>query len=169
METNKIDTLDIKNIPNHIVIIMDGNGRWAKQKNLSRLSGHKEGMKSASSVVKAAKDLGIKYVTLYAFSAQNWNRPKEEVLALMNLLKHFLINEGEKLLSKDIKLNAIGRLNKLPSDVQEVLVNTMDMTKNCKSMTLTLALSYGAREEIIDAVNSIIQSNSRKSINEKFF
>ena len=87
----KNNTVDKSNIPNHVVIIMDGNGRWAKQKNLSRLAGHKEGMKSASSVVKAAKDLGIKYITLYAFSAQNWNRPKEEVLALMSLLKHFLL------------------------------------------------------------------------------
>lgn len=166
-ENNSI--LNKKNIPKHIVIIMDGNGRWAKQKNLDRLSGHKEGMKSASSVVKASKSLGIKYITLYAFSTQNWNRPKDEVTALMDLLKHFLIKEKDKLLSQDIKLNAIGRLNKLPQDVQKVLQDTINLTKKCRSMTLTLALNYGGREEIIDAVNNIIANKPVKEIDEKYF
>ncbi len=169
MRKNINTIVDQENIPNHIVIIMDGNGRWAKNKKLDRLCGHKEGMKSASSVVKAAKELGVKYITLYAFSAQNWNRPKDEVVALMNLLKQFLLKEGEKLLSQDIKLNAIGRLNKLPKDVQKILNETIKLTSGCRSMTLTLALSYGGREEIIDAVNTILRTKKASKINEISF
>lgn len=156
-------------LPKHIVMIMDGNGRWAKQRNLDRLSGHKEGMKSVSSVVKAARELGIKYITLFAFSAQNWNRPKEEVVALMNLLKEFLRKEGEELVNKNIKLNAIGRLQDLPADVRKVLNEVISETENCNEMTLTLALSYGGREEIIDAVNDIISKNGIKKVDETCF
>ena len=110
-----------RNIPKHIVIIMDGNGRWAAKNRLDRISGHREGMKSVKSTLKTSKELGIKYLTLYAFSAQNWNRPKTEVRALMELLKNYLISEKENLISENIRLNAIGRLNLLPEDVHEVL------------------------------------------------
>ncbi len=167
---NKVNSeLNPQRLPRHVVIIMDGNGRWAKQKKLSRLSGHKEGMKSASLAVKAAKELGIKYITLFAFSAQNWNRPEKEVIALMNLLKQYLESESKELVKRDIKLNAIGRLNELPDDVLDVLNSAIDLTSNCKGMTLTLALSYGGREEIIDAVNSIIEIGDRKAVDEKYF
>ena len=146
-------------LPRHIVVIMDGNGRWANRKGFDRISGHKEGMKSVKSVVKASRELGIKAVTLFAFSAQNWKRPKSEVDALMELLKEYLIKEVNRLVEKEIKLNAIGRLWELPSDVYEVLVKTMEKTKLCKEMTLTLALSYGGREEIIDAIKKIISDS----------
>ena len=147
--------VDKNNLPAHIVIIMDGNGRWAEKKNLDRISGHREGMKSVRAVVKGAKELGVKYVTLYAFSAQNWKRPKVEVDALMELLKHYLLNEGDKLIN-GVRLNAIGRLWELPQDAYEVLSETMDKSKDCNELTLTLALSYGGREEIIDAVKEMV-------------
>jgi len=157
-------------LPRHIVVIMDGNGRWANRKGFDRISGHKEGMKSVKSVVKASRELGIKAVTLYAFSAQNWNRPKSEVEALMELLKEYLIKEGNRLVEKEIKLNAIGRLWELPSDVYEVLVQAMEKTKLCKEMTLTLALSYGGREEIIDAIKKIISDGiSPEDLDEDSF
>lgn len=155
----KLESLiDRDNLPSHIAIIMDGNGRWAKNKNLDRISGHREGMKSVRAVVTAAKDLGIGYVTLYAFSAQNWQRPKAEVDALMELLKHYLLKERAKLIENGISLNAIGRLGDLPASVSDVLRDTIEMTKNGREMTLTLALSYGGREEIVDAVNKILSA-----------
>nr|NIP39701.1 di-trans,poly-cis-decaprenylcistransferase [Candidatus Dadabacteria bacterium]NIS10154.1 di-trans,poly-cis-decaprenylcistransferase [Candidatus Dadabacteria bacterium]NIY23068.1 di-trans,poly-cis-decaprenylcistransferase [Candidatus Dadabacteria bacterium] len=131
---------------------MDGNGRWAQKNNLNRISGHRQGMKSVKSIIQESRKLGIKYLTLYAFSAQNWNRPKHEVNALMELLKFYLLEEGGTLLEKDIRLDAIGRLKSLPEDAHKVLNDTMELTKSCTGMTLTLALSYGSREEIIDAV-----------------
>jgi len=147
-------------LPIHIAIIMDGNGRWAKNKNLDRISGHREGIKSVRAVVTAAKDLGIGYVTLYAFSAQNWQRPKNEVDALMELLKHYLLKERGKLIENGIRLNAIGRLDDLQESVSVVLRDTMEMTKDGRELTLTLALSYGGREEIVDAVNKILSAGS---------
>ena len=157
-------------LPRHIVVIMDGNGRWANRKGFDRISGHKEGMKSVKSVVKASRELGIKAVTLYAFSAQNWNRPKSEVEALMELLKEYLIKEGNRLVEKEIKLNAIGRLWELPTDVHQVLEEITEKTMNCREMTLTLALSYGGREEIVDAIKKIISSDiSIEELNEENF
>ncbi|MGH7900695.1 MAG: isoprenyl transferase [Thermodesulfobacteriota bacterium] len=152
--------LDKSKIPQHIVIIMDGNGRWAKRKGTDRISGHKEGMKSVKAVVKAASELEVKFITLFAFSAQNWQRPKVEVDALMELLKEYLRKEGKKLAENDIKLNAIGRLSELPGDVYNVLTETINITRHCKSLTLTLALSYGGREEIVDAIREIISNGN---------
>jgi undecaprenyl diphosphate synthase len=157
----KLESLiDREKLPSHVAIIMDGNGRWAKNKNLDRISGHREGMKSVRAVVTAAKDLGIGYVTLYAFSAQNWQRPKNEVDALMELLKHYLLKERDKLIENGIRLNAIGRLDELPKTVSDVLRDTMEMTRDGREMTLTLALSYGGREEIVDAVKKIIAAGN---------
>lgn len=158
-------------LPKHIVIIMDGNGRWASRKGFNRISGHREGMKSVKSVVKAARELKIEAVTLYAFSTQNWKRPKGEVDSLMELLKQYLIKEANRLIEKEIRLNAIGRLTELPSDVYDTLVETIEKTKGCKEMTLTLALSYGGREEIVDAVKKIISSwnGSHKDLSEEDF
>jgi undecaprenyl diphosphate synthase len=163
--------IDRDKLPTHIAIIMDGNGRWAEKKNLDRISGHREGMKSVRAVVKAAKDLGIEYVTLYAFSTQNWNRPTNEVNALMELLKHYLLEERGNLAEKGIRLNAIGRLQDLPRDVYDVLQDTIELTKNFRKPTLTLALSYGGREEIIDAVRKIItdENTPPASISETNF
>jgi len=157
----KLESLiDREKLPSHVAIIMDGNGRWAENKNLDRISGHREGMKSVRAVVTAAKDLGIGYVTLYAFSAQNWQRPKSEVDALMELLKHYLLKERDKLIENGIRLNAIGRLDELPKAVSDVLRDTIEMTRDGREMTLTLALSYGGREEIVDAVKKIIASGN---------
>lgn len=152
--------IDVNKLPKHIVIIMDGNGRWAEQKKLDRISGHREGMKSVRSVMRAANDLGVGYVTLYAFSAQNWNRPKAEVDALMELLKQYLLRECDKLAENGIRLKAIGRLTELPADVYATLTEAIEKTKDCEGMTLTLALSYGGREEIIDAVKKIASNGS---------
>ncbi|NIQ07337.1 MAG: isoprenyl transferase [Candidatus Korarchaeota archaeon] len=168
----KLESLvDKNNLPAHIVVIMDGNGRWAKQKGLDRISGHREGMKSVRAVVKGAGELGVNNLTLFAFSAQNWKRPKAEVDALMELLKHFLKKETDKLIENDIRLNAIGRLWELPKHVNEVLENTIRKTKHCKGLTLTLALSYGGREEIVDATKKMISqhNNMHKEINQTNF
>ena len=168
----KLESLvDKSNLPAHIVIIMDGNGRWAKQKGLDRISGHREGMKSVRAVVKGAGELGVKNLTLFAFSAQNWKRPKAEVDALMELLKHFLNKETDKLIENDIKLNAIGRLWELPKDVNGVLENSIGKTRHCKGITLTLALSYGGREEIVDAAKKMISQHNtaHKDINQANF
>lgn len=163
--------IDKANIPAHIAIIMDGNGRWAKRKGIDRISGHREGMKSVRSVVRAANELGIRLVTLYAFSEQNWKRPKVEVDALMELLKQYLLKERKTLLKNGIRLNAIGRLWELPKDVFMVLMETIEMTKQCNSLILTLALSYGSREEIVDAVKEIISRHNMlpEDINEQSF
>ncbi|MGB7293241.1 MAG: isoprenyl transferase [Thermodesulfobacteriota bacterium] len=163
--------IDKTNIPAHIAIIMDGNGRWAKRKGIDRISGHREGMKSVRSVVKAANELGIRLVTLYAFSEQNWKRPKVEVDALMELLKQYLLRERKRLVKNGIRLNAIGRLWELPKDVFLVLMETIEMTKECNSLILTLALSYGGREEIVDAVKEIISSGNIRpdDLNEQSF
>ncbi len=162
------DKIDKKRLPGHVVIIMDGNGRWAERKNLSRIAGHREGIKSVSSIVEAGREVGLKYITLFAFSAQNWNRPKKEVIALMELLKQYLIEEGERLVEQDIKLNAIGRLYQLPDDVLETLESIINKTKDCKTMTLTLALSYGGREEIVDTLKTLIKKGiDPDNINEE--
>jgi len=162
------DKIDKKRLPKHVVIIMDGNGRWAERKNLSRITGHREGIKSVSSIVEAGREVGLKYITLFAFSAQNWNRPKKEVIALMELLKQYLIEEGERLLEQDIKLNAIGRLYQLPDDVLETLESIINKTNDCKTMTLTLALSYGGREEIVDTLKTLIKKGiDPDNINEE--
>ncbi|MEQ9619088.1 MAG: isoprenyl transferase [Deltaproteobacteria bacterium] len=164
-------SIDEDKLPSHIAVIMDGNGRWAEKKNLDRISGHREGMKSVRSVVKAARDLGIGHITLYAFSAQNWKRPRAEVNALMELLKHYLLNECGKLVENGIRLKAIGRLWELPRDVHEVLTDTIEKTRACRDLTLTLALSYGGREEIVDAVKQIASSDkvNPENINQSNF
>jgi undecaprenyl diphosphate synthase len=153
--------IDHNRLPRHIAIIMDGNGRWAKQKNLSRISGHMKGVDAVKEVVTACRELGIKVLTLYAFSIENWKRPAEEVTALMKLLREYLIKESEEMIQNNIRLNAIGRLEDLPSDVQDVLKETMEKTEKCDGMTLNLALSYGGRSEILHAIHEIL-SDFRK-------
>jgi undecaprenyl diphosphate synthase len=153
--------IDHNRLPRHIAIIMDGNGRWAKQKNLSRISGHMKGVDAVKEVVTACRELGIKVLTLYAFSIENWKRPAEEVTALMKLLREYLIKESEEMIQNNIRLNAIGRLEDLPPDVQDVLKETMEKTEKCDGMTLNLALSYGGRSEILHAIQEIL-SDFRK-------
>jgi undecaprenyl diphosphate synthase len=149
---NKIDTT---NLPKHLSIIMDGNGRWAKQKGLLRAMGHENGTKSVKATIEACAKLGIEFLTLYAFSSENWNRPKLEVETLMKLLVNSLKKELQTLKDNNIKLNAIGNLEKLPKSAQKELLDVIEATKDNSRMTLTLALSYGSREEIANAVRKI--------------
>jgi len=151
-----MEEVDKEKLPQHIAIIMDGNGRWAKKKHLNRISGHIRGIDAVREVVTACRDLGIKILTLYAFSIENWKRPTDEVAALMGLLKEYLLKEGEEMLQNNIRLCAIGRLDDLPADVQETLRETIKKTKRCDGMILNLALSYGGRSEILHAVQGIL-------------
>ena len=152
---NLLNTIDTTNLPKHLAIIMDGNGRWAKQQGLLRALGHESGTKSVKTTIEACAKLGIEFLTLYAFSTENWNRPKLEVETLMKLLIRSLKKELSTLQDNNIKLNAIGNLEKLPKSAQKELQDVIHKTKNNTRLTLTLALSYGAREEIVNAVRNI--------------
>ena len=139
-------------LPRHVAIIMDGNGRWAEKRGLPRLAGHREGAASVRDVVRAARQIGLEAITLYAFSSQNWGRPAVEVAGLMDLLRDYLVDERPEIMDNDIRLRAIGDADRLPSHVKDVLDALMADTANNRSMVLTLALSYGGRESIVDAV-----------------
>lgn len=151
----------------HIAIIMDGNGRWAKDKGMDRIFGHKEGAKSAKKVIEACSDLNINYLTLYAFSTENWNRPQFEVDSLMSLLSSMLKNEIKELERNNIVFNVVGRVEDLPKSVQNIISDVIDRTKHNTGLILSLALSYGGRQEIIDAVNKIIVSKKSEIIDEE--
>lgn len=174
---DKIKQDELKNsgeIPEHIAIIMDGNGRWAKSKNLSRVFGHKEGVNSARDIVEASGQLGIKYLTLYTFSTENWKRPKNEVTMLMKLLIRSIRNETDRLNQNDVRLIATGNLDNLPGKVLEELTSAIESTKKNKLMTLNLALSYSGRWDIMNAVKNIVKEQNESiidpdSINEKTF
>lgn len=142
-------------LPRHVAIIMDGNGRWAKQRRLPRIEGHRQGAESARSIIRAAGELGIKYLTLYAFSVENWNRPKREVEALMKYLLHYLKTETAELNRNNVRLEVIGQLERLPKTVQTQLKKTGAALAQNTGLTLILALSYGGRTEIVDAVQGI--------------
>ena len=150
-----IEKINKDNLPKHLAIIMDGNGRWAKQKGLLRAFGHENGTKSVRLTVETCAKLGIKNLTLYAFSTENWNRPKLEVDTLMKLLISSLKNELQTLLDNNIRLNSIGNLEMLPKSAQKELLDVIKKTENNSRMVLTLALSYGSREEIISAIKKI--------------
>jgi len=140
----------------HVALIMDGNGRWAKSKGLSRLDGHREGAKSVRAVVEEARRTGIKYLTLYAFSTENWNRPEQEVRSLMDLLCHYLESELPLFLEHRIRLRVIGNLSRLPIEVRAKLEEKIQKTSEMDGMDLILALSYGGRQELVDAVRKIV-------------
>ena len=142
-------------LPSHVAIIMDGNGRWAKERGLPRVEGHRNGAESVRAVVRAAGEAGIKYLTLYAFSVENWNRPKEEVETLMKYLARYLKNELGELQRSNVRLQAIGQIYRLPEFVQEQLQKTISLLSKNNGLTLILALSYGGRTEIVEAVRSI--------------
>ena len=150
-----IEKINKDNLPKHLAIIMDGNGRWAKQKGLLRAFGHENGTKSVRLTVETCAKLGIKNLTLYAFSTENWNRPKLEVDTLMKLLISSLKNELQTLLDNNIRLNSIGNLEMLPKSAQKELLDVIKKTEKNSRMVLTLALSYGSREEIISAIKKI--------------
>ena len=152
---NLLDNINKDNLPKHLAIIMDGNGRWAKQQGFMRAFGHENGTKSVRLTVEACAKLGIQNLTLYAFSTENWNRPKIEVDTLMKLLINSLKNELNTLNQNNIRLQSIGNLDLLPASAQKELQSVIKQTENNTRMTLTLALSYGAREELIHAIKAI--------------
>ncbi len=150
-------SLDPDKIPHHVAIIMDGNGRWAMQKKLPRLEGHRKGTDIVEEIVTYAKEMGVKVLTLYAFSSENWQRPLDEVKGLMDLLKNFLRSKREKLIQNKIRLHTIGELALLPPEVLEELQISMKQTEHFEEMHLVLALSYGSRQEILKSVQHIVK------------
>ncbi len=151
--------LDPTKLPRHVAIIMDGNGRWAKKRLFNRIKGHEQGAAAVRTVVRTSRRLGIGILTLYAFSTENWQRPKAEIAALMELLDRFLVSEQQELMENNIRLSAIGQIERLPASVRRTLQQTMDLTKNKDGMLLNLALSYGARDEIVKMVQVIAQKS----------
>lgn len=158
--------LDMSRIPEHIAIIMDGNGRWAKKHKLPRAFGHRAGVESIRKIVKECNKLGVKYLTLYAFSTENWNRPLQEVDSLMKLLVEYLKNELEELDKNDVVINSIGNISKLPQVCKAELEHAYEKTKDNKGLTLNLALNYGGRNEIVDAVKEISSDLISKKISK---
>ena len=150
-----LEKIDLNNTPEHIAIIMDGNGRWAKQQGEKRLFGHNTGVESVREVLKAAQKSNVKYLTLYAFSTENWNRPKEEVEGLMNLLVTTISNEVDELNKNNVKISTIGDLDGLPGDCKTEMISAFERTKTNTGVNLILALNYSAKSEIVNAVKSI--------------
>lgn len=158
------ELISLGKMPNHIAVIMDGNGRWATERGYSRTQGHREGIESVRDIVKSSSQLGIKYLTLYAFSIENWKRPTTEVNVLMSLLEHFLKQEIEELHRNNVRLKTIGKISSLPKVVQKLLNNSCEKTKNNNGLTLTLALSYSGRWDILRAVQMIALDVRRGTI-----
>jgi undecaprenyl diphosphate synthase len=162
------------NVPSHVAVIMDGNGRWAKSRGEDRLFGHNSGVKSVREVLKASQKIGVKYLTLYTFSTENWNRPQDEVDGLMTLFVKTITGEVEELHKNGVKINVIGNIKQMPSLAQDALNGAMEYTKNNKGITLTLALSYSSRWEMIEAVKNIAidvknQKVQESEINDELF
>jgi undecaprenyl diphosphate synthase len=147
--------MDPKNIPQHIAVIMDGNGRWAKQRNRPRIFGHKEGAESLRAVLKASAELGVKYLTVYAFSTENWGRPQDEVDFLMNLFSVTIDREMDELMKNGVKLQFLGRLAKFSTELQKKMSAAMEKTKGNGRITLSVMVNYGGRAEIVDAFNKL--------------
>jgi undecaprenyl diphosphate synthase len=169
-----IDKIDKSKLPQHIAIIMDGNGRWAKVHGLDRSEGHREGVVSVRKVVEAAVAIGLKYLTVYTFSTENWNRPKEEVEALMTLMIAAIHRETPDLMKNNVRLEAIGDMKRIPDDVRKTLEDSIEQTSVNTGTTLILALSYSSRWEIIEAVKNIAEKVKYRmldteDINEKVF
>ena len=164
------EKIDTNNLPKHIAITMDGNGRWAKTKGKFRVFGHKSGVKAVRDTVEGAAEIGIDYLTLYAFSTENWNRPKKEVDALMSLLVSTINKETTTLMDNNIKLTAIGDLNSLPKKCQEELQESIEKTKNNTRTSVILALSYSSRWEILNAIKKIVKEGIKEDqVNEDLF
>lgn len=160
-------------LPHHIAIIMDGNGRWAQKRGLKRQVGHEQGSKAAEDIVRYASELGIKFITLYAFSSENWQRPREEIDAVMKILERYLKNDVNELVKNDIKMCAIGNLARLPGYLKNAIKDVVLKTAHCQKLTITLALSYGAWEEMARACQNMVTAAIKKQldigeINENF-
>ncbi len=162
--------LDHKKIPQHIAIIMDGNGRWAKKRGLPRSAGHLVGVKTVRRIVETSSNIGIKFLTMYAFSTENWKRPKDEVSTIMSLFKIYLKKEISTFNKNDVRLNVIGNIGDLSDDLQKILDNALKKTSANKGLTFTLAINYGSRQEITNAVKNIVNDVEKgiitKEINE---
>ena len=157
-------TSQLKNIPNHIAVIMDGNGRWAKKKGKERIQGHQKGILSVRKLVEEASKINISYLTLFAFSTENWKRPKNEVSTLMDLIVLSLDKELKTIIENKIKLNAIGDINSLPEEVKKKLKDTIEKTKKNRKLILTIAINYGGKEEITNALKTIINKVKKNII-----
>lgn len=159
---------NMRHIPRHIAVIMDGNGRWAAENGLSRAEGHRRGAERIESIIESCKERGIKYITLYAFSDENWNRPSEEVLALMQLLRHFLISKRQGMIEKGVRFRAIGDLSRLPAELRQDILETLEATRAGEKINMVVALSYGGRQEICRAVESLIKKGVKNVTPETF-
>ena len=155
MSTQELKNINVDNIPNHIAIIMDGNGRWAKQRGLPRIAGHREGINSVRDITRICGEIGVKYLTLYTFSTENWNRPKKEVTALMTLLLSTIKNEIKELHKNNVKFSTIGNITLLPKGTINGIKEGIELTQNNSGLNLILALNYGSRQEILNAVRNI--------------
>ena len=169
-----LEKIDKNNLPKHVAIIMDGNGRWAKSRGEERTFGHKNAISAVRNAISACDKAGVEYLTLYTFSTENWNRPNDEVDTLMSLLSETLLKEAAELFSKGVRLHVIGEVEKLPTLVREQLLNVVELTKKNSKGNLVLALSYGSQREILNAVKEIAQEVkegkiSAEDINEKLF
>ena len=170
--SDNLSPKETSNLPTHVAIIMDGNGRWAKKHRLTRIQGHEKGSKAVRAVVRTCRKVGIAHLTLYAFSTENWQRPRTEISALMVLLKRFLKSEQEEMLEKNVRLNVIGQFERLPQDVQKELQKVMTLTESNTALNLHLALSYGGRAEIVRSVQKLLkkclsEQRSPDSLNEQ--
>ena len=152
-----LEKIDKNNLPKHVAIIMDGNGRWAKSRGEERTFGHKNAISAVRNAISACNKVGVEYLTLYTFSTENWNRPNDEVETLMSLLSETLLKEAAELFSKGVRLHVIGEVEKLPTLVREQLLNVVELTKENSKGNLVLALSYGSQREILNAVKEIAQ------------
>lgn len=155
--------ISLRRVPNHIAVIMDGNGRWAKSRGMKRVFGHRNALTAVREAISGAAELGVKFITLYAFSTENWNRPRLEIEALMSLMISSLKKELNNFQKNGVKVNSIGAIEKLPKEVQKELRSVIEQTKTNSKITLTMALSYGAREEIVNAIKNI----SKKVVNKE--
>lgn len=158
--------LDMNNIPRHIAIIMDGNGRWARKRGLSRSMGHREGSVTLKKIVEACYNLGVKYLTVYAFSTENWSRPKEEVDELMKLLLEYLKNAEKELKGKNVRIRVIGDRKRLPAEIVSEIERVEEKTSHNDGLIFIIALNYGGRQEIVDAVNAIAEDIKNGNITE---
>lgn len=166
-KNESVEQLDMNNIPNHIAIIMDGNGRWAKERNLPRSMGHKAGVETVRIILKEAARLGVKNLTLYTFSTENWGRPTDEISTLMKLINTYLKSELKEINESGVKLNIFGDMSRLPKESRDALNDAIELTKNNKRINLNLALNYGGRDEIVRATKLIVRDIKNNKIKEE--
>ena len=168
MNVDKIDRSHLKNVPKHIAIIMDGNGRWAKERGLPRIAGHREGINSVREITRICGEIGVKYLTLFTFSTENWNRPKREVKALMTLLLSTIKKEIKELHNNNVKFSTIGDISILPESTLKGIQDGIKLTNNNSGLNLVLALNYGSRQEILSAVKNMITDISNNDLDADF-